>query len=206
MKGYINERITPQQKMVGVNKKFGNVNIATQQGTTRTLFDAISLTGAPTTFRFFENASTKPFPLTNLTSDGNRLQVGDTFVIEKVYFALIQYDAVNNTIVALNTVGNTPPNDFSVPLLTGELDIVIGNSQVVKSLPTCWQNSFLNMTAVNTADTAFGFATDIVIPPLLEYVLQFRTTSYDIALAAPYTHIMCVLQGSAGILAPKSTF
>ena len=54
MRGIIQAGVTPQQKMVAVNNKFGNNNIASQQGTTRVLFDSIPLDGR-TTFRFFEN-------------------------------------------------------------------------------------------------------------------------------------------------------
>ena len=88
-------------------------------------------------------------------------------------------------------------------LSLGEIDFLIANSQVVKQLPSMFVLPELNFTAVNDQDSSFNFATDIVIPPLLEYVLQLR-------LAAGYTDantfIRCTIQGSAGIIAPKTTF
>lgn len=206
MRGIIDQKNTPQAKMVAVNKKFGNTNIKNQQGTTRTLYDSLPLDGR-TTFRFFENATLRQFPLTNLGSQGNRLEVGSTFTISKIYFVAITYDAVNNTITATSPLGTFGGNDANVPLTTGELDIVIANSQVVKQLPNSFaRGADFNPTAVNVSDTAFEFATDIVIPPLLEYVAQFRTTTYNLASLGGYTHIMLVAQGSAGIIAPQTTF
>ena len=57
MKGYNINPVTPQQKMVAVNNRFGNTNIAQQQGTTRVIYDSLPLDGR-TNFRFFENANT----------------------------------------------------------------------------------------------------------------------------------------------------
>ena len=59
MKGKIITNITPQQKIVSVNNRFGNTNVKNQQGTTRVLFDSIALNGQ-TEFRFFENAGSGP--------------------------------------------------------------------------------------------------------------------------------------------------
>jgi hypothetical protein len=56
MKGQIIQQITPQNKIVGVNNKFGNTNIKNQQGTTRVIFDSLPLDGS-TELRFFENHS-----------------------------------------------------------------------------------------------------------------------------------------------------
>ena len=200
MKGRIISNVTPQQKIVGVNNKFGNTNIKNQQGTTRTLYDSLPLDGR-TTFRFFEDANTRQFPFTNIGSEGNRLQVGETFVIEKAYLSIVVFDENLTTVTGFTGV---PVIGAFIPFLTGELDIIIANSQVVKQLPSSVFASTLNPTTNNTGDSAFEFGTDIVIPPLLEYVAQLRTTSY----AAPGNTIQLrlTLQGTAGILAPQTTF
>lgn len=205
MKGITISNVTPQQKMVAVNNKFGNTNIANQQGTTRTIYSSIALDGR-TNFRFFENATQQTFPLTNIGSEGNRLEVGSTFTIQKVYFVFVTYDAATNAITAL-TAGGVLAGDVRVPFATAELDFIIANSQVIKQLPTSFiEGAQFNSTALNTTDHAFSFNTDIVIPPLLEYVANLRTTSYDTTALAGFTHLMCVLQGSAGIIAPQTTF
>ena len=92
MQGRYITNVTPQSKAVNVNNKFGNTNIKNQQGTTRVLFDTLPLDGR-TEFRFFENSNTRTLPYTNLTADGNRLQVGETFVIQKIYFQILNINA-----------------------------------------------------------------------------------------------------------------
>ncbi len=200
MKGLNISNITPQQKMVAVNNRFGNTNIQSQQGTTRTLYHTLPADGR-TLYRFFENAQALGFPFTNLGAEGNRLGVGDTFTLQKVYFDLIIFDPDTGGIVSINPVN---VGAFGAKVLSlGEIDFLIANSQVVKQLPSMFVLPELNFTAVNDQDSSFNFATDIVIPPLLEYVLQLR-------LAAGYTDantfIRCTIQGSAGIIAPKTTF
>jgi len=205
MKGQIISGYTPQQKLVAVNNKFGNTNIKNQQGTTRVIYDSLPLDGR-TNFRFFENSNTRTFPLTNIGSEGNRLEVGSTFTIQKIYLNLVTYDAVNNTITATNNGVAGLAGDFSIPLSTGELDFLIANSQVIKQLPTTFANGpGFNPTALNTNDHSFGLATDIVIPPLLEFIASLKTTSYDLA-GITYTHIQLFMQGTAGIIAPQTTF
>ena len=71
MKGQVISNFTPQNKIVGVNNKFGNTNIKNQQGTTRVLFDTLPLDGS-TELRFFENAASRQYPFTNIGSEGNR--------------------------------------------------------------------------------------------------------------------------------------
>jgi hypothetical protein len=208
MRGIIQSQVTPQQKMVAVNNKFGNSNIKNQQGSTRVIFDSLPITAGPTNFRFFENANTRTFPLTNIGSEGNRLGVGETFTVEKIYFNAVTYDAVNNTITASLNGLNFAAGDVAIPFATGEFDFFIANSQVVKQLPTTFtQGSNFNPTALNTNDHAFGMATDIVIPPLLEYVASLKTTPYATgADLAGYTHIQLFMYGTAGIIAPQTTF
>lgn len=205
MQGRILTGATPQQKLVAVNNKFGNTNIKNQQGTTRVIYDSLPLDGR-TNFRFFENSNTRTFPLTNIGSEGNRLEVGSTFTIQKIYLNLVTYDGTNNTITATNNGVGGLAGDFSIPLSTGELDFLIANSQVVKQLPTTFANAAgFNPTAANTLDVSFGMATDIVIPPLLEFIASLKTTSYDLT-GITFTHIQLFMQGTAGIIAPQATF
>ena len=198
MKGKIISQITPQNKMVAVNNKFGNTNIASQQGTTRVLFDSIQFLGQQE-FRFFENAGSKQYPFTNIGAEGNRLNVGETFVIEKIYFAVFTTDADTGAIIDFfSTLGGAP---FT---LKGELNFQIANNQVIKQLPLdMFLDPGLNSTAVSNTDAAFDTFTDIVIPPLLEYILSVRL-AYSVA--EPDKYLVCFIEGSAGILAPQTTF
>lgn len=190
--------------MVAVNNKFGNTNIKGQQGTTRVLYDSLPL-DLRTNFRFFENANNRQFPLTNIGSEGNRLEVGSTFTIQKIYFNLVTYDAVNNTITATSPL-TAGLSQFYNAIATGELSFAIANSEVLKQVPVTFAlGSQFNPSAVNTSDVALGLQTDLVIPPLLEYFANLRTTSYDMT-GITFTHIQIYLQGSAGIIAPQTTF
>ena len=58
MKGLTIQGFTPQQKIVGVNNRFGNTNIKNQQGSTRVLFDSIEFTNQ-SEFRFFDKKPKK---------------------------------------------------------------------------------------------------------------------------------------------------
>ena len=196
MQGKIIGGVTPQSKMVSVNNKFGNTNIKGQQGTTRVLWDSVALNGA-TELRFFENASSHKYPLTNILSDGNRLPVGDTFVVQKIYFGITTMDP------DLGTVTSFKPGLAGFTSM-GELSFQIANSQVIKQLPlTSFVLPELNPTATNENDVALETFTDIVIPPLLEYVLSLRLAN---SITKDNQYITCFIEGSAGIIAPQTTF
>lgn len=199
MKGRVITQFTPQNKIVGVNNKFGNTNIKNQQGTTRVLFDSLPLDGS-TELRFFENAGSRQYPFTNIGAEGNRLNVGETFVVQKVYFGLITTNAETGDFA-----GFSPIPGFGVPeYALGEWSFLIANSQVIKQLPwlTCFFGGF-NVTSVNQSDQAFTTFNDIVIPPLLEYVLTYRINTYS---PVANTRLVCFIEGTAGILAPQTTF
>jgi len=198
MKGRVISNFTPQDKIVGVNNKFGNTNIKNQQGTTRVIFDSLPLDGS-TELRFFENAASRQYPFTNIGAEGNRLNVGETFVVQKVYFGLIQVDADTGAYIAFESIGTFGATDWS----NGEWSFLIANSQVIKQLS--FLTSFVPpfaITANNTNDEAFSTFTDIVIPPLLEYILTVRLPNYN---GISY-RLTCFIEGTAGILAPQTTF
>jgi len=199
MKGQIITGLTPQQKIVAVNNKFGNTNISGQQGTTRVIFDSLELNGS-TELRFFENASSRQYPLTNIGAEGNRLNVGETFVVQKVYFGVITTDADTGAVVNFEPLAFSGP----YPWMNGEWSFLIANSQVIKQLPfaSCF-NTLNAVTPFNSNDEAFSTFTDIVIPPLLEYVLTYRVNSYA---AVANKRLVCFIEGTAGILAPQTTF
>jgi hypothetical protein len=199
MKGRIIQQTTPQNKIVGVNNKFGNTNIKNQQGTTRIIFDSLPLDGS-TELRFFENAGSRQYPLTNIGAEGNRLSVGETFVVQKVYFGVITLNEDTGTFATFEPIQVSGLQDWWL----GEWSFLIANSQVIKQLPflSCFDN--LNaITSVNSFDEAFSTFTDIVIPPLLEYVLTYRINTYA---AVPNTRLVCFIEGTAGILSPQTTF
>ena len=198
MKGIQISNLTPQQKAVAVNNRFGNTNIKGQQGTTRVIYDSLPLDGA-TELRFFENASSRQYPFTNITSEGNRLTVGETFVIQKIYFGLIEVDPDTGAYLNFQIL-----NANGAGYQQGEWSFLLANSQVIKQLPF---SVFCNtaQTVLNPAnidDQTFDTFTDIVIPPLLEYVLTYRTAPYT---ASTTERLVCFMEGTAGIIAPQTT-
>jgi hypothetical protein len=199
MKGRIISQITPQQKAVAVNNRFGNTNIKGQQGTTRVIYDSLPLDGS-TELRFFENASSRQYPFTNIGSEGNRLTVGETFVIQKIYFGIISTDEDNG-----NFNGFSPVNGNGGSYTVGEWSFLLANSQVIKQLPfsVFCANAETVINPANDADQTFNTFTDIVIPPLLEYVLSYRIAPYA---AVANTRLVCFMEGTAGIIAPQTTF
>ena len=199
MKGIQISNLTPQQKAVAVNNRFGNTNIKGQQGTTRVIYDSLPLDGA-TELRFFENAASRQYPFTNITSEGNRLTVGETFVIQKIYFGLIEVDEDTGAFLTF-----APLNGNGVNFQTGEWSFLLANSQVIKQLPFsvfCNQSQTV-LNPSNDRDETFDTFTDIVIPPLLEYILTLRTAPYT---AITTNRLVCFMEGTAGIIAPQTTF
>jgi len=97
-------------------------------------------------------------------------------------------------------ISNGGPHNWA----NGEWSFLIANSQVIKQLPfsSCFDRG-QNVTNVNRNDEAFSTFTDIVIPPLLEYVLTYRINAYA---AETNLRLVCFIEGTAGILAPQTTF
>jgi hypothetical protein len=191
--------LTPQQKLVGVNNKFGNTGIKDQQGTTRIIYDSLPVNGTNTNFRFFEDSASRNFPLTNTGSDGNKLGVGDTMVIESVQF--IYFDVTNATgvITSQGTLINAGNSLFM-------FDFEIANNKVIKKLTLSEGTAAYNKnTAV--ADCDIELETQIVLPPLLPFVLELRTpTAFPAAGAGKTRYFQAQIIGTGGIIAPRTTF
>lgn len=189
---------TPQQKLVGVNNKFGNTGIKSQQGTSRLIYDTLPV-GTNTSFRFFEDSASRNFPFTNTGSDGNKLGVGDTMVIESVQF--IYFDVINAT-------GLINPGANITQLATGleMFDFDIANNKVIKKITLTEANNSYNKSN-NLNENDIQLETQIVLPPLLPYVLELRL---PLALSGPAVgrtrYIQAQIIGTGGIIAPRTTF
>ena len=190
--------ITPQMKNISVNDKFGNSGIKKQQGSTVIKYDTLPLDGR-TEFRFFEESNQRNFPLSNTGADGNKLGVGNSMVVERTYLTIGTYSASTNRWLTLVQTDITT----NVALLTAEFGFVIANSQVIKNLPVLsWIPDF-NKSAENALNSNYEFDTQIIIPPLLEFVATLRTQGYA---AVTDTFARLTIEGSGAIIAPKTTF
>ena len=121
--------VTPQEKIVAVNKKFGNTGIQSQQGTSRIIYDALPVTNnGQTTFRFFEDSSSRAFPFTNTGSDGNKLGVGDTMVLGSILFYAVQRATATGIFDAQQNLTNSISTQLSY------FNFEIANNQVIKKV------------------------------------------------------------------------
>lgn len=191
--------VTPQQKLVGVNNKFGNTSIKDQQGTSRIIYDSLP-SGTNTTFRFFEDSASRNFPFTNTGSDGNKLGVGDTMVIESVIF--YYFDVINATgiIESGNNLTQVPGQLLAI------FDFEIANNKVIKKLPLTEATAYYSKNTSNVASD-LELETQIVLPPLLPYILELRLPITIPAPAAGRTrYIQAQIIGTGGIIAPRTTF
>jgi len=186
---------TPQRKIIHTNNRFGNTGIKKQQGTTRILFDSLPIEGEDT-FRFFEGANNRDFPLTNMGASGNQLGVGETFVFERGYLAVLT--PLNDPPLVVPVGISTFPQ-----IVSGDINLEIANSQVLKPIPILsWMPEF-NKNAYHQEYTNFEFDTQIVLPPLLEFVSTLRTVDLATVLGAL---IRLSYEGVGSIIAPRRTF
>ena len=100
--------VTPQMKNIAVNNKFGNSGIQKQQGSTVIKYDTLKLQG--TELRFFEESNQRNFPLSNTGADGNKLGVGNSMVVERVYITVGTYDKDTNQWISFQ------PTDINSPI------------------------------------------------------------------------------------------
>jgi len=189
---------TPQQKMVAVNNKFGNNSIAEQQGSTRLIYDTLPLGAAGAkTLRFFEDSASRQFPFSNTGSDGNKLGVGNTMVIESISFYLLTYDTVNLRFNAILLPTS------QVAIAAGQVNFEIANNRVIKNLSLQELNAAFDKNLGATNDSTLELKTNIVIPPLLNFVCQVQIPYFT---PAANTYLRCVINGAGGIIAPRTTF
>jgi hypothetical protein len=200
MREQIRGMVTPQMKNISVNDKFGNTGIKKQQGSTVIKYDTLPLDGS-TQLRFFEQSSQRNFPLSNTGTDGNKLGVGSSMVVERIYLSLVVYDPTGNDLTTITNCDLTTTRGILVN--NGEFGFEIANSLVIKNVPVLSFTPQFNKNAENQLNNSFDFDTQIIIPPLLEYVATLRLPNYT---AFEGYYLRLTIEGSGAIIAPKTTF
>jgi hypothetical protein len=190
---------TPQRKTVAVNDKFGNTGIKNQQGSTVIKYDTLPLDGR-TEYRFFEGAAQRNFPFSNTGSDGNKLGVGNSMVVERVYLSLVKFDTVvPGSILTITPLDLTANGN----ILASQMTFAIANTAVIKDIPVLsWLPQF-NKMAENAVNTNFEFDTQVVVPPLLEYIASLRL---PIGVITANTFLRLTIEGAGAIISPRATF
>jgi hypothetical protein len=190
---------TPQRKTVAVNDKFGNTGIKNQQGSTVIKYDTLPLDGR-TEYRFFEGAAQRNFPFSNTGSDGNKLGVGNSMVVERVYLSLVKFDTVvPGSILTITPIDLTASGN----ILASQMTFAIANTAVIKDIPVLSFLPQFNKMAENAVNTNFEFDTQVVIPPLLEYIASLRL---PIGVITANTFLRLTIEGAGAIISPRATF
>jgi hypothetical protein len=200
MREVVRGTVTPQMKNIAVNDRFGNSGIKKQQGSTVIKYDTLPLNGN-TQLRFFEQSSQRNFPLSNTGTDGNKLGVGNSMVVERIYLSIVQYDATNNDLNSIAPCDLTTTRGILIN--NGEFGFEIANSLVIKNVPVLSFTPDFNKNAENEKNNSFDFDTQIIIPPLLEFVATLRLPNYT---AFEGYYLRLTIEGSGAIIAPKTTF
>jgi hypothetical protein len=190
---------TPQRKAIGINDKFGNTGIKQQQGSTVIKYDTLPLDGS-TELRFFQGSANRNFPFSNTGSDGNKLGVGNSMVVERAYLSIVQTDEEDAT-----QIDNVKQVFISGPIevVLAELSFSIANTEVIKNVPILSFLPEFNKIAENQINTNFEFDTQVVIPPLLEYIATLRLPKYT---ATTNTYVRLTIEGTGAIISPRATF
>jgi len=198
MQNWAGRGVTPQAKNINVNDKFGNKGIKQMKGSTIIKYDSLPLDGR-SEYRFFEGSSARLFPFTNCSTDGNKLGVGNSLVVERVYLSIVTLKEGGGVdTVAQLSLATTDSN-----ILVSELSFSIANSDVIKQLPVLSFLPEFNKNSENELSTSFDFDTQVVIPPLLEYVATLRLP-VGVTLADSFLRL--TIEGSGAIIAPRTTF
>lgn len=182
------------RKMVATADKFGNAGIKNQQLTTFEIFDILPLIPG-TTLNFFQNVNTRQFPFTNIQE--NRLQVGESMVIKRIWFTLVtEFDG---GIIDVQTLDQAGLAKYYLSQFSWSND----NSRVLKDLSLTNQMPEFNRKGWSESNNVFHLETDITIQPLIRFVC-----SLQLPAGAPVlnTFIGCHAGGVGTLLSPKGVY
>ncbi len=197
MKESISSRFTPQRKLIQVNKRYGNTGIKRQQGSTVIKYDTIALTATTQQLRFFEGASNRQFPLTNINSEGNKLPVGSSLVVERAYLTLMKFSEEGGFTA-------TAQPDTETNLIGGEFSLMVANKEVIKNVPILSWIPEYNKSAGSIDYNNFEFDTQVTLLPLLEYVATVRFA--EVLINTESWYLRLTIEGTGAIISPSSPF
>lgn len=186
--------LTPQEKAVMVNTILGNPNIANQQTTSRVLYDTLPLDGRRE-FRFFESVNNRTFPDTNLTQ--NKLQVGETFALERIYFVVVITDPVTGETTDVVPIYTST----LVGLYLSDMTIHFDTQQVVKPYPLTSMMREFSHVAINTNNEHIELDSLLVIPTDIQFRCELDTVLYT---PLENASLRCVWEGFGTLLSVKA--
>jgi len=197
---------TAQQKIISVGQKAGVNNLQNQQGSTRVLYDTISLDGK-TTFEFFKNPQIAVNQLgsvlgSNVDSTQGLLGPGEALAIEFISFQWIRLTAASAaaSVTQWDQVSGNGVADVSKGFYAGDFAIMIANQQVVKPVSNAVFFPPFNYTITGAFDSAcFKMMTKAVVLPNLQLSIQVTVPTYA-TQAATFNFLRCTIQGVGSLL------
>jgi len=187
------------RKIVGAANRFGNPGIQNQQLTTMEIFHYLPV-ASNVTLDFFRAVNTAVFPLANIQE--NRLQVGETMTLNRIYFDVIKVDNTTGAILAVDTLENLFPTAYM-----SQFSWLNDNNRVIKELGLTNMKPAHNRKGWNEKNDVFHLETDITIQPLIRFICQLQIPIVTIPSDEGSTYyIGCHAQGTGTLLAPKTTY
>jgi hypothetical protein len=197
------------RRIAMVGKETYNKQMGKQQGTTRTIYDTIPLTGSPNVFNFFENFANKGFPWTNLNR--NSFTDQEAMNIQRAYLSIIQTsDNTDYAILAATTIQiysiyqkageNIDPvtKNQIAKFSMAQASIFVSGQQILKNFTFLsadprfnYKNQGFSQTSASLASTGatgygtrsgievYEFASPAVIPPNREFIVSVQVPPYD---------------------------
>lgn len=187
---------TQLQKALHVAKKFGSP-ASTAQFSERAIYDSLPLDGR-TTFRFFENCSSRRFPQTNLSE--NKLQKQENMVVKFISLEVATYTDATYTVCS----GIAPLSTAYNGLYRADISLQIAQSQVLKPFPIDGLKPEFNMFAKHNTSNIVRLGVDLTIPEFLEFICTLQTTAYT--PSATFQQLLLKLHGEATIFSPRASF
>lgn len=200
-------RVTPQSKLLEVNKQLGNVGIGNQQGTTRSLFDTIPLDGRDV-FNFFKQPNTGLAGIgTNVDAQNGLLGVGESLVVQWIDFEVIVIDPGTGSVLEFESpeFSSLVPSAFTRGFYAGTFEFITSNNVTMKPVSTKLLKSNLNPSQLGVFNpNTFKLLTDQVVPPLLPWTCRVVVPEYGGAIAD--TFLRCTITGVGSILNTQTNY
>jgi hypothetical protein len=225
--------MNPLARRIGmVGRETYNKNLGKQQGTTRTIYDTIPLTGSPNQFNFFENLANKGFPWTNLNR--NSFTDAEAMNIQRAYLTFITTN--NDTdyqLLAADTMATsgvfqrgataaTPTTQSQYSKFSlAQASIFVSGQQILKNFTFLsadprfnYSNQGLTSLAeVTTGSTVaayglevYNFASPAVIPPNREFIVSLQVPPYtDPSTTGVNVYLRLTLEGFGAIPSVEGT-
>lgn len=194
-------KMTPQQKIIGVNDVLGNNFIANMQGTTKTIYDTLLIEAGRNTYEFFKDTNSRNFPFCNVKNDS--LSVAESLSVQRFSLSILQETEAGFVLIPLDQALSSIPEVTN--LSVSELQLTIANDVVMKPIQVSNSLPSYNKTAYNANSNVYEFNTDLVIPPQLDFSFQLRT----LPIAPPtgdVLYLRLIVEGVGAQFSGKTNF